>query len=80
MVIRDLLEEELETPTIGTTDCFRWHATSVGIAALWTNGKEPTTPPFEKALKEGLEVGLDLVREEREFHQVYQGLVLLFHS
>jgi hypothetical protein len=25
-------------------------------------------------------VGLDLSREEREFHQVEQGLVLLFHS
>jgi len=25
-------------------------------------------------------VGLDLSREEREFHQVRQGLVLLFHS
>ena len=35
---------------------------------------------FEDALKEGLNVGLDLSREEREFHQVQQGLVLLFHS
>jgi hypothetical protein len=25
-------------------------------------------------------VGLDLSREEREFHQVSSGLVLLFHS
>jgi hypothetical protein len=25
-------------------------------------------------------VGLDLSREEREFHQVKSGLVLLFHS
>jgi hypothetical protein len=32
------------------------------------------------ALKEGLEVGLDLSREEREFHQIKSGLVLLFHS
>ena len=32
------------------------------------------------ALKEALEVGLDLSREEREFHQVKSGLVLLFHS
>jgi hypothetical protein len=31
-------------------------------------------------LQEGLEVGLDLSREEREFHQVSKGLVLLFHS
>ena len=37
-------------------------------------------PPFDDALQEGLKVGLDLSREEREFHQVQQGLVLLFHS
>lgn len=37
-------------------------------------------PPFEAALKEGLDVGLDLSREEREFHQLRMGLVLLFHS
>ena len=80
MAIRELLEEELNTPPIGSTGCFRWHATAVGIAALWTNGKEPTTPPFEEALKEGFEIGLDLMREEREFHQIKQGLVLIFHS
>lgn len=78
--INALLEDSLNEPAIGTTDCFRWHATPVGIAALWSAKKAPSTPPFEDALKEGLEVGLDLSREEREFHQVTQGLVLLFHS
>jgi len=52
----------------------------VGIAALWRQQSSPLTPPFDDALKEGLQVGLDLSREEREFHQVSQGLVLLFHS
>ena len=75
-----LLEEALNEPDIGTTNRFRWHATAVGIAALWTHDTAPTTPPFEDALQEGLNVGLDLSREEREFHQVQQGLVLLFHS
>ena len=75
-----LLEEALNEPDIGTTNRFRWHATAVGIAALWTDDTAPTTPPFDDALQEGLKVGLDLSREEREFHQVQQGLVLLFHS
>jgi hypothetical protein len=52
----------------------------VGIAALWRAGEAPTAPPFDVALEEGLQVGLDLSREEREFHQVKSGLVLLFHS
>ena len=80
LTINILLEEALNEPDIGTTSRFRWHATAVGIAALWIDNAPPSTPPFEDALKEGLKVGLDLSREEREFHQVEQGLVLLFHS
>jgi hypothetical protein len=80
MPIRELLEDALKEPSIGTTACFSWHATPVGIAALWRTGKPPASPPFDDALKEGLLVGLDLSREEREFHQLSNGLVLLFHS
>lgn len=80
MAIRELLEDALLEPDIGLTPCFRWHATPVGIAALWQAGAAPTIPPYEDALKEGLQVGLDLSREEREFHQLNSGLVLLFHS
>ena len=78
--LNSLLEESLEEPSIGETGHFRWHATPVGIAAVWQSNVQPLTPPFEDALKEGLEVGLDLSREEREFHQISMGLVLLFHS
>jgi hypothetical protein len=80
MAIRELLEDALKEPKIGLTPCFSWHATPVGIAALWQAGAAPTAPPYEDALKEGLQVGLDLSREEREFHQLNSGLVLLFHS
>ena len=80
MAISELLEDALKEPNIGLTPCFRWHATPVGIAALWQDGAAPTAPPYEDALKEGLQVGLDLSREEREFHQLNSGLVLLFHS
>ena len=80
MAIRELLEDALLEPSIGSTPRFRWHATPVGIAALWRAGEAPSAPPFDVALEEGLQVGLDLSREEREFHQVKSGLVLLFHS
>jgi hypothetical protein len=80
MAIKELLEDALKEPSIGSTARFRWHATSVGIAALWSDKEVPPSPPYEMALKEGLEVGLDLSREEREFHQIESGLVLLFHS
>ena len=80
LTINGLLEEALTEPDIGTTSKFRWHATAVGIAALLVDAESAQSPPFDEALKEGLQVGLDLSREEREFHQVKQGLVLLFHS
>ncbi|MBM5825014.1 MAG: hypothetical protein FJ054_06555 [Cyanobacteria bacterium M_surface_10_m2_119] len=80
MPIRELLEAALSEPEIGLTPQFRWHATPVGIAALWCAGSAPSSPPFDAALQEGLQVGLDLSREEREFHQLNSGLVLLFHS
>ena len=80
MPINSLLEDALNQPAIGETGRFRWHATPVGIAALCRQQNAPLTPPIEDALKEALQVGLDLSREEREFHQVSQGLVLLFHS
>ena len=80
MTIRELLEDEVTAQPIGGTECFEWYATSVGIAALWKDGEAPKTPPYEFALKQGLEVGLDLSREEKEFHQIKQGLVVLFHS
>jgi hypothetical protein len=80
MALRSLLEESLAEPSIGSTDRFSWHATPVGIAALWIAKSVPSSPPYSQALEEGLEVGLDLSREEKEFHQVKQGLVLLFHS
>jgi len=80
MAIRELLEDALDEPSIGLTRSFSWHATPVGIAALWLAGQAPAQPPYADALKEGLLVGLDLSREDREFHQIPKGLVLLFHS
>ena len=80
MAIHELLEEALKEPSIGHTSRFIWHATPVGIAALWSDGTPPSSPLYAMALEEGLQVGLDLSREEREFHQVKSGLVLLFHS
>ena len=80
IALNGLLEEALQEASIGETTHFHWHATAVGIAALWQGDAPPSTPPFDQAVTEGLEVGLDLSREEREFHQVSNGLVLLFHS
>jgi repressor LexA len=60
----------------------RLHKTATGIELLPENPDYPTivVHPGEPFDIEGLAVGLDLSREEREFHQLGVGLVLLFHS
>ena len=81
MSTQELLEDSLKEPAIGQTSKFHWHATPIGIAALCKKDiSDPPTSSYEDALKEGLEVGLDLSREERESHYSKKGLVILFYS
>ncbi len=79
--IINLLEDSLEDAPIGETKSFIWRATPVGIAALWRSDEfSNSIPPFDEAVEEGVEVAMDLSREERESHMTNQGLVLLFYS
>ena len=81
MSTQEQLEDSLKEPAIGQTSKFQWHATPLGIAALCKQElSKPCKDSYEDALREGLEVGLDLSREERESHYSKQGLVILFHS
>jgi len=77
-----LLEDSLDQPAIGQTARFLWHATPIGIAALCKQKESQvsTKSSYEDALKEGLEVGLDLSREEKESHYSKKGMVILFYS
>ena len=70
----------LKDPPIGQTKHLIWLLTPVGIAALPKSSVSTELPPYDEAIKEGLEIALDLSREEREFHQTEKGLVLLFYS
>ncbi len=81
MSTQTLLEDSLKDPAIGDTFSFKWHATPIGIAALCKD-KDPAFSDniYEDAIKEGLAVGLDLSREERESHYSKKGLVILFYS
>tara|TARA_Y100001968_G_scaffold266676_1_gene256304 strand:- start:210 stop:518 length:309 start_codon:yes stop_codon:yes gene_type:complete len=75
-----LLTEYLSEPPIGQTDNFIWLATPIGIAAVCKTENKTIKPPYDQAVKEGLEVAIDLSREEKEFHETKKGLVLLFYS
>ncbi len=74
-----LLEEALNQPLIGETANFAWNATPLGIAAIY-KGNSPSKIPYEKAIKEGEELSMDLSREEKEFHLTQKGLTLIFYS
>ena len=78
MTTHELLEDSLQEPAIGQTEKFHWHATPIGIAAL-CKSDDASLPGhcYEDAIKEGLEVGLDLTREEIESHNSKKGLVIL---
>ncbi len=78
--IINLLTDALSQPPIGQTKSFIWLATPIGIAALCKTNDLTIKPPFEKAIKEGVEVSIDLSREQKEFHQTEKGLVLVFYS
>ena len=78
--IINLLKDSLAQPPIGQTKSFIWLATPMGIAALCKKENSISKPPIEEAVKEGVEVSMDLSREEREFHQTEEGLLLLFYS
>ncbi len=81
MSTQELLEDSLKEPAIGQTSKFHWHATPIGIAALCKQSETTLAESFyEDAIREGLEVGLDLTREERESHISKKGLVILFYS
>ena len=81
MSTQELLEASLKDPAIGDTSKFQWHATPIGIAAVCKE-KEPCLSDdfYADAIQEGLAVGLDLSREERESHYSQKGLVILFYS
>ncbi len=78
--INHLLIDLIKQDPIGQTKSFIWLATPIGIAALCKTNDLSIKPPFEEAVKEGVEVSVDLSREQKEFHQTEQGLVLLFYS
>ncbi len=78
--IINLIEDSLKQTPIGQTKNFIWIATPIGIAALCKGKGTYQSPPFEEAVKEAIEVAIDLSREERESHQTAQGLVLIFYS
>ncbi len=81
MSSKELLEDSLLDPPIGQTIGFEWYATPIGIAAL-RKGSASLNPEelYQNAIKEGLQIGLELTKEEKEFYFSSKGTVVIFYS
>ncbi len=81
MSAKELLEDSLVKPPIGHTKGFEWYVTPIGIAALHkTSDSFKSEQIYQDAIKEGIEIGLELSKEEREFHSSIKGMVIIFYS
>ena len=78
--IRTFIDQALVDKPIADTKSFTWLVTPFGIAALCKNKRNISEPPFDEAVKEGIQVSIDLSREETEFYDTEKGLLLLFYS
>ncbi len=81
MSTKELLDDALAETPIGSTAGFEWYATRIGIAAL-CKFSDPLQIEklYQAAILEGLEIGLELTKEEREFHSCLKGIVIIFYS
>ncbi len=81
MAAKELLEDSLVESPIAFTKGFEWYATPIGIAALSTTLDYLKPDQLSRdAIDQGLEIGLELTKEEQEFHSCLKGIVIIFYS
>ena len=76
--LNSLIRESLNQKPIGQSKNFVWFITEIGIAAIMKeHGKNITS---FNPLKEAIELGLDLSKEERQLIELDKKQILLFYS
>ena len=78
LTINILLEEALNEPDIGTTSRFRWHATAVGIAALWIDSARHQHRPLRTHSKKGSMLGSTSAERNENFIKWSRGWFCCF--
>tara|TARA_B100000614_G_C14154289_1_gene329888 strand:- start:34 stop:273 length:240 start_codon:yes stop_codon:yes gene_type:complete len=76
--LHSLIKESLNHKSIGQSENFEWFITEIGIAALLKKRVENFNT-FD-AIKEAIELDLDLSKEERQFIEIDDKQILLFYS
>ena len=72
-----LIKNSIEDIPIGETENFTWFICDIGIVALFKINKDI---PELKILSEGLNIALDLSKEEKESYLIDGRKVILFYS
>ena len=75
----DLIIDSLKEEPIGETDHFIWFITDIGIAALFKRDQNYETYSSNVEI-EANKIGLDITKEEKEFHKIEGKQIFLFYS
>ena len=75
----DLIIDSLKEEPIGETDHFIWFITDIGIAALFK--REQNYEIYSSNVEiEANKIGLDITKEEKEYHKIKEKQLFLFYS
>tara|TARA_Y100000589_G_C26785523_1_gene479583 strand:- start:100 stop:336 length:237 start_codon:yes stop_codon:yes gene_type:complete len=72
-----LLRESLNKVPIGETNNFLWFITDIGIAAVFKDSKDNND---NNIIEEGLQISIDLSKEETEYCEINEKKIILFYS
>ena len=75
----DLIIDSLKEEPIGETDHFIWFITDIGIVALFKR-KENFETYSSNVEIEANKIGLDITKEEKEYHKIKEKQLVLFYS
>ena len=75
----DLIIDSLKEEPIGETDHFIWFITDIGIVALFK--REQNYEIYSSNVEiEANKIGLDITKEEKEYHKIKEKQLFLFYS
>ena len=75
----DLIIDSLKEEPIWETDHFIWFITDIGIAALLKRNQNDESYSSNVEI-EANKIGLDITKEEKDFHKIKDKQLFLFYS
>ena len=76
--LHSLIRDSLNQKPLGQSKNFEWFITEIGIAAIMKEHNKNIS--YLEAVKEAIELGLDLSKEESQLIKLDKKQILLFYS